>query len=162
MRILATASIHFGGFKFAGDFTAINLIAASTNALNGALLARRPDHYKNFTVVGVLLMALLMGLGGGMTRDVLLAHVPAALTNPAYLTLTLVVRGRRIAYRRGLGAALLADGAGRRTQHLVADRYLIRGRIHAARNRPVPGLGGAAGRGACWGISARRWPAAAR
>ena len=103
MRILATAAIHFGGFKFSGDFTAINLIAASTNALNGALLARRPDHYKNFTVVGVLLMALLMGLGGGMTRDVLLAHVPAALTNPAYLTLTLAfgVVGYRLAYAQG-------------------------------------------------------------
>jgi uncharacterized membrane protein YeiH len=103
VRILATAAIHFGGFKFSGDFTAINLIAASTNALNGALLARRPDHYKNFTVVGVLLMALLMGLGGGMTRDVLLAHVPAALTNPAYLTLTLAfgVVGYRLAYAQG-------------------------------------------------------------
>ena len=48
-----------------GDFTTVDLIAASTNALNGALLARRPDHYKNWTVVGILLMALLMGLGAG-------------------------------------------------------------------------------------------------
>src|SRR6266699_5874801 len=30
---------------------------------NGALLARRPDNYENFTVVGVIFMALLMGLG---------------------------------------------------------------------------------------------------
>ena len=43
------------GWKFTGNFTIVDLIAASTNALNGALLARRPDHYKNFTVVGVLL-----------------------------------------------------------------------------------------------------------
>ena len=29
------------------------------------MLSRRPDHYKNYTIVGVMLMALLMGLGGG-------------------------------------------------------------------------------------------------
>jgi hypothetical protein len=44
--------VRWGGLKFHGSYTAIDLIAASTNALNGALLARRPDHYRNFTVVG--------------------------------------------------------------------------------------------------------------
>ena len=58
--------------------------------MNGALLARRPDHYKQFTVVGIILMALLGGLGGGITRDVLVAEVPSALTNPAYITLALL------------------------------------------------------------------------
>ena len=62
--ILATG-ITIGGFKWTGDLTTIDLIAATTNALNGALLARRPDHYRNFTVVGILLMALLGGIGGG-------------------------------------------------------------------------------------------------
>ncbi|MBB5868656.1 hypothetical protein F4553_002035 [Allocatelliglobosispora scoriae] len=33
-----------------GDFTIIDLIAATTNAFNAALLVRRPDHYKHFTV----------------------------------------------------------------------------------------------------------------
>lgn len=33
--------------------------------------------------------SLLTGLGGGITRDVLLGKVPAALTNPAYITLAL-------------------------------------------------------------------------
>ena len=32
-------------------------------------------------------MALLMGLGGGITRDILVNQVPGALTNPAYITL---------------------------------------------------------------------------
>src|SRR5215469_5163502 len=66
-------------------FTIIDLIAASTNALNGALLARRPDHYKNYTVVGIILMAFLGGIGGGVSRDVILNKVPAAFTNPWYV-----------------------------------------------------------------------------
>jgi uncharacterized membrane protein YeiH len=93
----------FTHWKFHGHFTTVDLIAASTNALNGALLARRPDHYKNFTVVGVLCMALLMGLGGGITRDVLVGEVPGALTNPAYLALTLAcgVVGYHLAFAKG-------------------------------------------------------------
>ncbi len=100
---LAQTTIDFGGWKFTGDETLIDLIAASTNALNGALLARRPDHFRNFTIVGILLMALLGGIGGGITRDVLLGDVPSALTNPAYITLCLVagVVGYRIAYAKG-------------------------------------------------------------
>ena len=57
----------FKGWDFTGNFTFVDLIAASTNALNGALLCRRPDHYKLYTIVGVLMMALLGGLGGGIT-----------------------------------------------------------------------------------------------
>jgi uncharacterized membrane protein YeiH len=83
------SDVTFGGFVWTGDFTTIDLIAASTNALNGALLARRPDHYRNFTIVGILLMALLGGIGGGITRDLLVNEVPAAITNPAYITLCL-------------------------------------------------------------------------
>ena len=100
--VLAT-SLHWGGFVWHGSFTTIDLIAASTNALNGALLARRPDHYKQFTVVGILLMALLGGLGGGITRDVLIGKVPSALTNPAYITLALLfgALGYYLAYGEG-------------------------------------------------------------
>src|SRR5215467_2158179 len=85
----STSAVHFGGFKWHGSFTTIDLIAASTNALNGALLARRPDHYKQYTIVGILLMALLGGLGGGITRDILVGQIPSAITNPAYITLAL-------------------------------------------------------------------------
>jgi uncharacterized membrane protein YeiH len=73
-----------------GDFTVIDLIAATTNAFNGAILARQPSHYRAFTVVGILLIAVLGGIGGGVTRDVLLNDVPAALTNPWYLILCTV------------------------------------------------------------------------
>jgi uncharacterized membrane protein YeiH len=73
--LLASSVTWFEGWDLTGRFTTIDLIAASTNALNGAILARRPDHYKEFTVVGILAMALLGGLGGGITRDVLLGDV---------------------------------------------------------------------------------------
>jgi uncharacterized membrane protein YeiH len=93
----------FTGWKFTGHFTTVDLIAASTNSLNGALLARRPDHYKNFTIVGVMCMALLGGLGGGITRDVMVNQVPGAITNPAYITLAVVfgVIGYRLAFAEG-------------------------------------------------------------
>jgi uncharacterized membrane protein YeiH len=100
---LASSALDIGDFKWTGDFTTIDLIAASTNSFNGALLARRPDHYKNWTVIGVMLMALLMGLGGGITRDVLVGEIPAALTNPAYIVLALSfgVAGYLMAYKEG-------------------------------------------------------------
>ena len=93
----------FEGCQFTGNFTAVDLVAASTNALNGALLARRPDHYKNFTRVGIVAMALVGGLTGGIVRDLMIGEVPAALTNPAYITLSLGfgVIGYSIAYAEG-------------------------------------------------------------
>ena len=75
-----------------GNFLIIDLIAATTNALNGVLLASRPDYYQrnHWTVVGLLLLALFGGIGGGVTRDVLLNKIPGAITNPWYLILCLV------------------------------------------------------------------------
>ena len=103
--IFAASSVNwFTGWKFTGSFTSVDLIAAATNALNGALLARRPDHYKNFTIPGILAMALIGGLAGGIVRDLLLGKAPpGALTNPAYITLCLVfgLVGYAIAYGQG-------------------------------------------------------------
>jgi uncharacterized membrane protein YeiH len=84
-------------------FTIIDLIAASTNALNGALLSRRPDHYKNYTVVGIILMAFLGGIGGGVSRDVILNKVPAAFVNPWYVVFCTLagVLGLRLSYNTG-------------------------------------------------------------
>lgn len=79
------------GFWTLGLLDYISLIAAGTNAFNGALLARRPDHYKNFTVVGVIILAYIGGIGGGIVRDVLVNKVPAPLVNPWYLIVCLVV-----------------------------------------------------------------------
>src|SRR5262245_10510995 len=82
--------ISFGDWKFTGGGTAVDLVAASTNALNGSLLARRPDHYRQFTATGIVLMGILGGIGGGVTRDIILNKIPGAFTNPAYLTLCIL------------------------------------------------------------------------
>ena len=50
-------------------------------AVSGSLLAAR----KQFDIVGSLLLASLVSLGGGVIRDIILGTVPAAFTNPAYL-----------------------------------------------------------------------------
>jgi uncharacterized membrane protein YeiH len=103
MHLYFLQSITWGTFQWTGNFTTLDLIAATTNALNGALLARRPDHARGFTIVGILLMALLGGIGGGITRDVIVNQVPAALTNPAYILLCLLAGGVGyfVAYERG-------------------------------------------------------------
>ncbi|MGO9645127.1 MAG: TRIC cation channel family protein [Candidatus Bathyarchaeia archaeon] len=67
--------------------TIVDLLAASTNAFNGGLLARKPNHYRNYTVVGIILLAMIGGIGGGVARDVLLNKIPAAFTNPWYIFL---------------------------------------------------------------------------
>jgi uncharacterized membrane protein YeiH len=93
----------FKGWQFSGNYTSVDLVAASTNALNGALLARRPDHYKNYTRVGIILMALVGGLTGGIVRDLILGQTPGAFKNPAYISLCLAfgVVGYSIAYTSG-------------------------------------------------------------
>ncbi len=88
--LAANPPIDWGHFVWRGNFTTIDLIAASTNALNGAMLVRAPDHYKKYTMVGIILFAILGGIGGGVTRDLLVSEIPSALTNPAYLTLCFV------------------------------------------------------------------------
>lgn len=50
-------------------------------AVSGSLLAAR----KQFDLLGSLLLASLVSLGGGVIRDIILNTVPAAFTNPAYL-----------------------------------------------------------------------------
>jgi uncharacterized membrane protein YeiH len=73
------------GFLTLGTLGAIDLIAATTNAFNGALLARRPDHYRHFTIAGIIILAYVGGIGGGVIRDVLVNKVPSPLINPWYL-----------------------------------------------------------------------------
>ena len=67
-----------------GSFVFIDLIAATTNALNGALLSQRPDYYKGrqWSIVGILILAIFGGIGGGVSRDVLLNKIPRRADEP--------------------------------------------------------------------------------
>lgn len=96
---------YLTSFLSIGSFVIIDLIAATTNALNGALLSQRPDYYKGrqWTIVGILLLAIFGGIGGGVSRDLLLNKIPGALTNPWYLILCLLagILGMLISYKSG-------------------------------------------------------------
>lgn len=59
----------------------VELAAVVAGALAGAVYASR----KGFDVVGVLAIALVSGLGGGILRDVLLGTTPYALRDATYL-----------------------------------------------------------------------------
>lgn len=68
--------------------TVLDLVGVFFFATSGALLASR----KGFDLVGSMFLSLLAGLGGGVTRDVLLDRgIPASLENPIYLAPPLLV-----------------------------------------------------------------------
>ena len=96
---------YMAGFITVGSFVIIDLVAATTNALNGALLVQRPDYYKGrqWTVVGIIILAIFGGIGGGVSRDVLLNKIPGALTNPWYLILCVLagIVGLLISFKGG-------------------------------------------------------------
>ncbi|MDE8585817.1 MULTISPECIES: trimeric intracellular cation channel family protein [Micrococcaceae] len=68
-------------FAFDNSPVWLDLLGVFFFAVSGSLLAAR----KQIDIVGSLLLASLVGLGGGVIRDVILVIVPAAFTNPAYL-----------------------------------------------------------------------------
>ena len=67
------------------SFPNVDLFSAGVNALNGVLVARHPSHNRGYAVVGLLIMAFFGGIGGGVTRDVLLNEIPSPLKDPTYL-----------------------------------------------------------------------------
>jgi uncharacterized membrane protein YeiH len=67
------------------SFPNVDLFSAGINALNGVLVAMHPSHNRGYTVAGLLIMAFFGGIGGGVTRDVLLNDIPSPLKDPAYL-----------------------------------------------------------------------------
>ena len=124
-----------------GNFTIIDLIAATTNAFNGAILARQPSHYRKYTIVGILLIAIFGGIGGGVTRDVLLNDIPSALTNPLYLILCAVAGFLALRISGQLDAG--ADGPPVRLHVGLLAAVVRGGRRATRRSRP----------------SCRTWPA---
>src|ERR1700680_2633290 len=72
------------------SFPNIDLFSAGINALNGVLVACNPSHNRGYTVAGLLIMAFFGGIGGGVTRDVLLSEIPSPLEDPTYFFVCLL------------------------------------------------------------------------
>jgi uncharacterized membrane protein YeiH len=69
---------------------ALDILGTFVFALSGGLLAAR----KRFDIVGIVVLSVAAGLGGGMTRDVLLGDTPAvAFREEAYLITALLAAG---------------------------------------------------------------------
>ena len=64
------------------SFPNVDLFSAGINALNGVLVARNPSHDRGYTLMGLLIMAFFGGIGGGVSRDLLLNEIPGAAQRP--------------------------------------------------------------------------------
>ena len=73
------------------NFPELDLFSAGINALNGVLVARNPSHNRGYTVAGLLIMAYFGGIGGGLSRDILLNDIPGPLNGPNYLIVCLLM-----------------------------------------------------------------------
>jgi uncharacterized membrane protein YeiH len=73
-----------------GLWFALDILGTFVFALSGGLLAAR----KQFDIVGIAVLSVAAGLGGGMTRDVLLGDTPPiAFREEIYLLTALVAAG---------------------------------------------------------------------
>jgi uncharacterized membrane protein YeiH len=61
------------------------MFSAGINALYGVLVAGQPSHNRGYTAAGLLIMAFFGGIGGGVTRDILLNDIPGPFRDPHYL-----------------------------------------------------------------------------
>src|SRR5271169_5709044 len=73
------------------SFPHVDLFSAGINALYGVLVARQPSHNRGYTAAGLLIMAFFGGIGGGVTRDILLNDIPSPLQDPNYLLVCLLM-----------------------------------------------------------------------
>jgi uncharacterized membrane protein YeiH len=73
------------------SFPNVDLFSAGINALNGALVARNPSHDRGYALVGLLIMAFFGGIGGGVSRDILLNDIPSPLKDPMYILICLLM-----------------------------------------------------------------------
>jgi uncharacterized membrane protein YeiH len=73
------------------SFPNVDMFSAGINALYGVLVARQPSHNRGYTAAGLLIMAFFGGIGGGVTRDVLLNDIPSPLRDPNYLLVCLLM-----------------------------------------------------------------------
>ncbi|MCW2983401.1 MAG: hypothetical protein JWR63_971 [Conexibacter sp.] len=69
----------------------IDLAAVAVGGMQGGAFATMArDERNDFDLLGVAVFAIVVGLGGGIVRDVLLGQVPAALQDDRYLAVALV------------------------------------------------------------------------
>lgn len=73
------------------SFPYVDMFSAGINALNGVLVAHHPSHNRGYTVAGLLIMAFFGGIGGGISRDVLLNEIPSPLKDQNYFFACLVM-----------------------------------------------------------------------
>jgi uncharacterized membrane protein YeiH len=73
------------------SFPNVDLFAAGVNALYGVLVARNPSHNRGYTLMGLLIMAFFGGIGGGVSRDMLLNDIPGPIKNPMYLVVCVLM-----------------------------------------------------------------------
>jgi uncharacterized membrane protein YeiH len=65
------------------------LVTTFVAAVSGAILGRQPGRV-SYDIVGVTVFAFVLGLGGGITRDILLGNLPPlALRSPWYVVTVL-------------------------------------------------------------------------
>ncbi len=73
------------------SFPNVDLFSAGVNALYGVLVARNPSHNRGYTIEGLLIMGFFGGIGGGVTRDLLLNDVPSPFRSPIYLVVCVLM-----------------------------------------------------------------------
>src|ERR1700746_1709237 len=73
------------------SFPHVDMFSAGINALYGILVAQNPSHNRGYTAAGLLIMAFFGGIGGGVTRDILLNEIPSPLKNAIYLVVCLLM-----------------------------------------------------------------------
>jgi uncharacterized membrane protein YeiH len=73
------------------SFPRVDQFSAGINALNGILVARNPTHNRGYTFAGLLIMAFFGGIGGGVSRDVLLNEIPSPFKDPAYFVICILM-----------------------------------------------------------------------
>jgi len=67
------------------NFPQLDMFSAGINALYGVLVAGQPSRNRGYTAAGLVIMAFFGGIGGGVTRDVLLNDIPSPFRDPTYL-----------------------------------------------------------------------------
>jgi len=73
------------------SFPNVDLFSAGVNALNGAVIAQNPSHNRGYTAAGIVIMGFFGGIGGGVSRDLLLNQIPAPLKDWRYFFVCLLM-----------------------------------------------------------------------